>query len=112
MFKAWREARKLRQYIAMADSPEFWTQEDSQALVKFMVNGTGRKLRARINNMVYRAAMAACVSEKDSERHVARGITILASFIDQHLPQQEDKDFAQSTGASVDTSDLADLPTR
>ena len=117
MFKtiliALKEARQIRNYIEIADRAEFWTKWDGAWLVRQMVSSSGKKLKARLNAMVFKSALRACSVETngDYERGIARGILLAVQAFDQHMDvarQPEETDFSESHTVNSDISGLAD----
>jgi hypothetical protein len=105
---ALREARQIRQFIALAEQAEFWTPVDGMAMVKFMTTTTGQKLRARLNNMVFKSAIRSCSvpANGDYERGIARGVLLTIKALDEHMEsarQPNAKDFVESTDEVKDS---------
>jgi len=114
---AWKEARRIRDYIAIADKDEFWKPIDGAATVKFFSSYSGKKLYARLSNMVYKSAIRACGPQDDGDyqRGIAHGILITVQTLDQHINsgiKLEPKDFSESDGENTDTSGVEQLAMR
>lgn len=114
---ALREARQIRAYIEMAESQDFWQPIDGKAFVAFMMTSTGKKLRARLNNMVFKGATRACQVESNGDyaRGIARGVLLTVQALDQHMDaarQPEPEDFAAASGANDAISELEQLALR
>lgn len=114
---ALKEARQIRNFIELADKAEFWQPIDGKALVAFMVTPTGQKLRARLNNGVFKSALRACQVEGNGDyiRGIARGVLLAVQSIDQHMEAArvpQPTDFAEATGEQDATSELEQLALR
>lgn len=78
---------KFAPYIEEADSGEFWTEDDANALSKFFDSYTGRKLKIRLTNYVTQAACNA-VRQKGDYAHsagIAAGIALGVGAIEEHF---------------------------
>ena len=110
---AYKEARQIRNYIEIADTAEFWTKYDGAWLVRQFIQPSGKKLRARLNAMVFKSALRACSVEEngDYQRGIAHGILLTVQAFDQHMDQArqpDETDFSESDAVNTDTSGLVD----
>jgi hypothetical protein len=82
--QAWRDARALHRYEELADSPDYWTSGDGEALMHFLQCPAGKKWLDRLNNIVIGCAMNATRQKKNLSYHcgVAHGMDELKRQID------------------------------
>lgn len=94
-------AKQVYQYFDGADTPGFWTPENTSQAQIFFTQETGTKLRMLIRNKAFTNAVASCgkeVTNGDYHRGLARGALLVLLMIE--------KDFIPpATGAQVATSD-------
>src|SRR5581483_4941165 len=86
VLKALRNDNPLAKYEPLADSEDYWTDEDSEVLRNFFAGSTGAKLKQRLANAVYRSAIQACSEPKDGDynRGLARGVFLTVQLLDSH----------------------------
>lgn len=84
--RAYRAAWLATAYDPMADTPEFWTQEDAVSLCNFLGSTAGRKLKVRLLNYTFKCALKATASECNHAYHngLAMGVRIGINAIQEH----------------------------
>jgi hypothetical protein len=87
LIRAYREARTSVTYDLLADTPEFWTDDDGAYVAAFFASSTGQKLSARLTNYVVRCAVEATRQTDNQIYHngVARGVAMSVSAIENHF---------------------------
>lgn len=111
---ALRESRQIRKFIELAEQADFWKPIDGKALLAFMITPSGKKLRARLNNIVFKSALRACrvQTQGDYERGIARGVLLTIQAFDQHIDiarQIEEEDFENK---ETPAQELESIPNR
>ena len=107
VLKALRNDNPLAKYEPLADSEDYWTDEDSEVLRNFFAGSTGAKLKQRLANAVYRSAIQACSEPEhgDYNRGLARGVFLTVQLVDSHQPQ-----ISQVTAHSDDSESIEGSP--
>jgi hypothetical protein len=86
LIRAYKLANALRRFDEQAEGE--WSQDDAIALKTFLLGVSGKKLRARLSNLVFKSAIEACQVTQNGDYHrgIARGIYLTSVVIDNHFP--------------------------
>lgn len=101
-------ALKFR-YNEIADTDDFWTEDDAKRVTEFFGSQTGLKLRARLTNYVLQSAMTATREHSPFQTGVARGVAMAVRAIEEHFAPSplRSEDISENQQPSSVADDLA-----
>ena len=102
-----------RQYDALADGKHGWTIDDANWLLQMLESYHGKRLKARLTNMLFHSSWDACSKPENGDFHrgKANGIAVAIRNIEQHanpeLYKQEEFPEQQGEAAYIEVPEIA-----